>query len=70
MAFPQATKPVKFEPGLHSSSKMTAGDCGFNYCAAATRFNLQVAAELLNSFSHPCYADADLFSRPGYYGWA
>ena len=38
---------------------MTAGDCCFNSCAAATRFNLQVAAELLHSFSHAGYADAD-----------
>ena len=38
---------------------MTVGDCCFNCCAAAARFNLQAAAELLNSFSHPGYADAD-----------
>ena len=38
---------------------MTVGDCCFNFCALATRFNVQAAAELLNSFSHPCYADAD-----------
>jgi len=38
---------------------MTVGDCCFNCCAFATGFNLQAAAELLNSFSHACYADAD-----------
>src|SRR4030095_12046464 len=38
---------------------MTVGNCCFNFCALATRFNVQAAAELLNSFSHPCYADAN-----------
>src|ERR1700722_17541114 len=41
------------------SSKMTFGDCGFHSCAVATRFNLQSAAELLHSFSHPGDANAD-----------
>ena len=38
---------------------MTVGNCCFNCGAAATRRNLQAAAELLHPFSHPCYANAD-----------
>ena len=37
---------------------MTVGYCCFNSCAAATRCNLEAAAELLHPFSHSCYADA------------
>src|ERR1700687_1372864 len=44
---------------------MTVRDGCFNCCSAATRFNLQTTAELLNSFSHPCYADADRANSRG-----
>src|SRR5579863_1879359 len=36
---------------------MAPGDCGSHSCSIATRFNLHVAAELRNSFSHACDAN-------------
>jgi hypothetical protein len=38
------------------------GDCCFNFCALATGFNLEAAAELFNSFFYACDTNAN---RPG-----